>query len=330
MKHKCVISFFGCICAVSVFCLLFPPAVLAWRTAAFPPPAALAAGLLCAGAVLLLLPVGDEYVRSSLYFALGLGAVTVAGVVLALPLRATLLGVLCVQGLCLLRRGRARYAQIQPLFRGMAIWYNIESHARLSYSLFLYLLVAAFPSGGAPPWSGWALLGPSLALYVALVVRVRTGRTCYLGAAREIEIKDLIRGNLRTAPLQAGAKTEELSRMVRLYERVVSLMEQKHPFLDEEFSLEDLANSVYTNRSYLSKTINILSGRNFSQFVNYYRVRYGAELMKKDPKLRLTSVAQMCGFHSGPTFNAAFKINMGETPSAFLERLREEKYAKKG
>ena len=34
MKHKCVISFFGCICAVSVFCLLFPPAVLAWRTAA--------------------------------------------------------------------------------------------------------------------------------------------------------------------------------------------------------------------------------------------------------------------------------------------------------
>lgn len=328
MKHKPVISYFGCICGLSVICLITPPAVLAWRSAAFPPPAALAAGLLCASAVLLLLPVGDEYVRPSLYFALALCATTVAGLLFGLPLRLTLAGVLVLHGCCLLRRGRARYAQIQPLFRGMAVWYNIEDHARLAYSLALYLLVAVFPEEGAAAWTGWLPVPPSAALYGIAVLRVRTGRTCYLSAAREIEIKDLIRGNLRTAPVQAGTKTEELSRMVRLYERVVSHMEQKHPFLDEEFSLEDLANAVYTNRSYLSKTINILSGRNFSQFVNYYRVRYGAELMKKDPKLRLISVAQMSGFHSSPTFNAAFKINMGETPSAYQERIRAEKYAR--
>ena len=113
--------------------------------------------------------------------------------------------------------------------------------------------------------------------------------------------------------------------MTRLYERVVSHMEQKHPFLDEEFSLDDLAGAVFTNRGYLSRTINVLSGRNFSQFVNYFRVRYGVELMRKDPGLRLISVAQMCGFHSSPSFNAAFKVNMGETPSRFLERLRSEK-----
>ena len=163
-----------------------------------------------------------------------------------------------------------------------------------------------------------------------------TGRTCFLRRSREQEIKDLIRGNLRTPPPQSGPKTEELSRMTRLYERVVTLMEQKLPFLDEEFSLDDLAGAVFTNRGYLSRTINILSGRNFSQFVNYFRVRYGVELIRKDPRLRLINVAQMCGFHSSPSlwqqtqpsFNAAFKVNMGETPSAFLERLRGERFAK--
>ena len=40
------------------------------------------------------------------------------------------------------------------------------------------------------------------------------------------------------------------------------------------------------------------------------------------------NVAQMCGFHSSPSFNAAFKVNMGETPSAFLERMRSERFAK--
>jgi AraC-like DNA-binding protein len=328
MKRKRVISLHKCVFGVSVFCLLLPSVALSLRAGAFAGGPAVVAGLLFAGAVLLLLPVGDEYVLPSLYAALALAVLSSAGVLAGLPLRCCLLAVLLVHGFSLLRRGRKRYEQIQPLFRGMAVWYNVEDHARLAYSLALYLLAAAFPAAEAAPWTGWLLLPPSLALYAVLLARVRTGRTCYLAAAREMEIKDLVRGNLRTAPAQAGEKTEELSRMVRLYERVVSLMEQKHPFLDEEFNLDDLASAVYTNRGYLSKTINVLSGRNFNQFVNYFRVRYAAELMKKDPKLRLISVAQMCGFHSSPTFNAAFKVNMGETPSTYLERLRAQKFVK--
>ena len=70
------------------------------------------------------------------------------------------------------------------------------------------------------------------------------------------------------------------------------------------------------------------SGRNFRQFVNYFRVRYGAELIRKDPTLRLISVAQMCGFRTTQSFNAAFKVNMGETPSQYQERIRSQKFTK--
>ena len=57
-------------------------------------------------------------------------------------------------------------------------------------------------------------------------------------------------------------------------------------------------------------------------------MRYGAELIRKDPNLRLISVAQMCGFRSTQSFNAAFKVNMGETPSKYQDRIRSQKFAK--
>jgi AraC-type DNA-binding domain-containing proteins len=249
-------------------------------------------------------------------------------VLAALPVRLWLPAVLLLHGCCLFRRTRAHYEQLQPLFRSMAVWYSVENHARYSYSLVLYLLSALLPGTAGPRWLAWAEIPPAAVLYVLLLTRVHTGRTCFLRPSREREIKDLIRGNLRTVPAQAGEKTEEMARMSRLYARVVTVMEQKRPFLDENFGLDDLAAAVFTNRGYLSRTINILSGRNFSQFVNYFRVRYGAELIRKDPTLRLISVAQMCGFHSSPSFNAAFKVNMGETPSAFQERIRAQGLAK--
>lgn len=328
MKRKPVFSLYRCVCIISVLCLLLPVLTGILRARGFFGPACLSAGLLAAGAVLLLLPVSDERVSVSLHFSLAVLAVCAGGLAAGLPARAWLAGALLLHGICLIRRSRDRYAQLQPLFRNIAVWYSVENQARYTYSLALYLLVAALPGPGAPAWAGWALLPFAAGLYVLLLIRVRTGRTCFLRTARELEIKELIRGNLRTPPAQTGKKTEELARMTRLYERVVSLMEQKHLFLDEDFTLDDLARKVFTNRGYLSRTINVLSGRNFSQFVNYFRVRYAVELMRKDPNLRLISVAQMSGFHSSPSFNAAFKINMGEAPSGFQERLRSEKLSR--
>ncbi|MBO7575673.1 MAG: helix-turn-helix transcriptional regulator [Bacteroidales bacterium] len=328
MKHKPFISFYRIVCGISFLCLILPPVIRSLWTGAFAGPSWVAGATLSASAVLLLLPIFDEYVRPSVRYAVAILCVCVCCALMDVPLRLWLLAVLIVFGISLLFRCIARYAQLQPLFHNMAVWYGVENQARNSYALALFMLIAMLPGAGAPPWVGWALLPLSLALYALLLVRVFTGRTCFLRPVRELEIKELIRGNLRTAPVQAGEKTEEMARMSRLYARVVTLMEQKRPYLDEGFGLDDLAGAVFTNRGYLSRTINILSGRNFSQFVNYFRVRYGAELLRKDPNLRLISVAQMCGFHSSPSFNAAFKVNMGETPSVYQERLKNEKFEK--
>lgn len=107
--------------------------------------------------------------------------------------------------------------------------------------------------------------------------------------------------------------------MNNLYNRVMLFMNEKKPFLDPSFHMEDLAEELYSNKLYLSRTINILSGRNFRQFVNYHRVQYAISLFKKDPRLKVGEAASMSGFHSTVSFNMAFKVNTGRTPSEWLQ-----------
>ena len=113
-----------------------------------------------------------------------------------------------------------------------------------------------------------------------------------------------------------------------LYDRCCRYMMERRPFLVESFSLQDLANAVFTNRAYLSKTINRFSGRNFRQYVNYYRVMYAMELFRSNMSLRITDLAQLSGFHTVTSFFQSFKQVMGEPPSHWCSRLRK-KYLKK-
>ena len=51
-----------------------------------------------------------------------------------------------------------------------------------------------------------------------------------------------------------------------LYDRCCRYMADRKPFLVESFSLGDLASVLFTNKVYLSKTINYYSGKNFRSY----------------------------------------------------------------
>ncbi len=325
MRSKPFISLHSCICAASGFCLFLPPLFYYLRTGSLPDPACLTAAVLAASSFLLLLPLGEERRSLSQNFLFALLAACLGGALAGMPVRTWMLVTLLLHAAYLGCRILERYEELWPLFKQFSIWYSVMNHARYSYSLVLYLLAACLPDDAAPPWLRWAVLAAAVALYVILVIRARTGRTLFVSASKETEIKAMIKGNLRPEPIQATRKTEDVARMTRLYERAVALMEKKHPFLDQGFGLDDLAGALFTNRAYLSKTINILSGRNFRQFVNYYRIQYCVELMREDPNLKLITVALMSGFHTTASFNMAFKLNLGETPTQFQERVRTAK-----
>ena len=109
-----------------------------------------------------------------------------------------------------------------------------------------------------------------------------------------------------------------------LYDRCCRYMADRKPFLVESFSLGDLSNALFTNKVYLSKTINYFSGKNFRQYVNHYRVMYAMELFRKNKSLRVGELGSLAGFHSSNTFNEAFKAVMQESPSTWCARLRKK------
>ena len=109
-----------------------------------------------------------------------------------------------------------------------------------------------------------------------------------------------------------------------LYDRCCRYMADRKPFLVESFSLNDLANALFTNKVYLSKTINYYSGKNFRSYVNYYRVMYAMELFRRNKALTVSELSALAGFHSSTTFNASFKAVMEESPSTWCARLRKK------
>lgn len=214
-----------------------------------------------------------------------------------------------------------RFSGLRAIFRNTAVWHNVEEYSRFLYSMAFMVTGMLFISGANASGNfGDAITVLSLLLYLGLYsvlyLRAMTGRTFVLSVAAENRIKDIIKGNLRTSYIE---KVDEDRKMSNLYKRIVMYMEEKRPYLSQTFDMDSLADTMLTNKLYLSRTINILSGRNFRQFVNYYRIRRAIELFKEDPRLKICEVSEMSGFHSAVSFNMSFKVNTGKTPTEWLQ-----------
>lgn len=115
---------------------------------------------------------------------------------------------------------------------------------------------------------------------------------------------------------------DDSPQMTKLYSRVLGLMEEKRPWLDGDYNIGQMAKHLFCARTFLSKTINICSGHNFRWLLNYYRVIYASDLMKKDPYMKVEEVAKFSGFNTLPTFNSAFKMIMRRRPSEYMGDIR--------
>lgn len=108
-----------------------------------------------------------------------------------------------------------------------------------------------------------------------------------------------------------------------LYDRIIDYFEKDKPFLDNQLTINDVAKVVFSNKVYISRAINQYTGRNFCQFVNYYRIRYSLETFRANPDMRITTMAQISGFNSVVSYNMAFHLFMNENPSDWC---RKERY----
>lgn len=106
------------------------------------------------------------------------------------------------------------------------------------------------------------------------------------------------------------------------FERVKNHIEKNKRYLDPSFSLEKLSSEVDMSVSTLSHLINQESGYNFSDYINFMRVKKVKKYLTKPDYASYTIVAigLECGFNSKSAFYTAFKKFTSVTPSAFKEQ----------
>lgn len=108
-------------------------------------------------------------------------------------------------------------------------------------------------------------------------------------------------------------------------EKLDEVMEKEKPYLNSEYKLEDLAQRLGTNRTYLSNHLHTVKKMAFYDFINQLRItKKSIPLMKIHPEYSVDQVASASGFNSTSTFRRAFQKYAGTTPSAWREQLKSE------
>jgi len=101
--------------------------------------------------------------------------------------------------------------------------------------------------------------------------------------------------------------------------KMEKLMKQEKIYTTSKITIDDLANKLNTNRSYLSQIINGHFKSNFKSFINSYRISEARRLLVNPEYKNYTmeAISVEVGFGSKSVFNEIFKRETGITPSVF-------------
>ena len=104
-------------------------------------------------------------------------------------------------------------------------------------------------------------------------------------------------------------------------------MEIKKEYREPEISLQSLAEKLSITSHQLSQILNEKLNRNFSDFINYYRIEEAKAILLKpeSDQQKITTVAFDVGFNTTVAFYNAFKKYTNMTPSQFRKSERGEK-----
>ncbi|WP_299211216.1 helix-turn-helix domain-containing protein [uncultured Aquimarina sp.] len=115
--------------------------------------------------------------------------------------------------------------------------------------------------------------------------------------------------------------TESLS--AELKEKLLILLDQEKVYLQNDITLQKLADYLDTTRNNASQIINEHFDLNFFELINTYRIKEAKEILKneKSKNLNLIEVAYEVGFNNKVTFNKSFKKYNHTTPSEYVKSL---------
>lgn len=122
---------------------------------------------------------------------------------------------------------------------------------------------------------------------------------------------------------KAGHYYEE-SKIEEIKSRLIKLFEEQKPFLKPNLTINEVSQSIYTNKTYLSRVINEAMNKNFSQLLNYYRIEEAKSIFYSNMSISMDDLCVKSGFGSMAAFTIAFRIYAGTTPSDWCKEQKEK------
>ena len=105
-----------------------------------------------------------------------------------------------------------------------------------------------------------------------------------------------------------------------LYDRMKSYMVSTSAYLDEDYTREDMAKALNTNRTYLTEALRF-KHLTFYRFVNSYRAQYAIELLTRKPTSSVEDIAFLSGFRTARAMNRYIKQSAGLSARALRNRI---------
>lgn len=93
---------------------------------------------------------------------------------------------------------------------------------------------------------------------------------------------------------------------------------KKKMFLKPGLSLQEVADVLGTNKTYVSKLVNNAYSMGFPELLNILRIDYAEQYLQSHQDAKQTEMAQACGFISASSFNSIFKKITGQTPKLWI------------
>ena len=98
-------------------------------------------------------------------------------------------------------------------------------------------------------------------------------------------------------------------------QRLCQLMDEQKPYLNSDLKLQDVADLLHSNRTYISDCIKTTRGQSFTQFINAYRLDEAMKQLQQYPEKKISAIWAEAGFATESSFFRAFKASNGVTPN---------------
>jgi two-component system response regulator YesN len=126
--------------------------------------------------------------------------------------------------------------------------------------------------------------------------------------------KNCSKSGLQQYGAEASAKDGlEERQIIRKVKELIDL------HLDQNISLQYLADQVHLNHRYLSALFKSETGQNLSEYLTQCRMKK-AKLLLKTTHMKVQDIGRMSGYPNGKYFMSLFKQTVGVTPSEFREQ----------